>query len=227
MSSIGYAVTLSDISIIADDSLQDPIREIVRQYVRKNYMSVAVQFGNYMGLLDFNNKDTDIIIMNNESNIAFLKNNDLVEKDIIYIANDPLMVVVNSLEDYPVKSNIVTFLKEISKQADIVIVDPNNSLAGYLSYKLLLSLGIRNFIQVKDEEKARHLINNSKAIGLLASSNAQDFTNSFLIPEALYEPMRYHIIVLKNRSSENTNSFLKFLLLNKNVLKEYGMSINS
>ena len=49
--------SLSDINILADDTLREPMRQVVEQYVRENYMSVAVQFGSYIGLLDFNNKD--------------------------------------------------------------------------------------------------------------------------------------------------------------------------
>ncbi len=219
--------SLSDINILADDTLREPMRQVVEQYVRENYMSVAVQFGSYIGLLDFNNKDTNIIITANKNHLNFLKNNNLIEKDILYITNDPLLVAFSPDIKYDKNVDVTQYLKSICNRARIVIIDPNNSIVGYLSNKLLLSLGIKNFIQVKDYEKAQYLVQNSKAISILNVSGVGEIKNYIKIPEELYDPIQYHIIVLQDKSSENTNSFLKFLLLNKQIFINSGMSANN
>lgn len=224
--SISYDIaanSLSEINLLVDENLSEPIRKIVNEYVKNSYVSVSVQLGDYQELLNLNTKDTNIIITTNNDIVSFLQEKELIEDNIFDIATDHLVLVSNSSFQC---DEFVQCVKNFSKYASIVIANPKNILSGHIAKNLLLSLDIANFTCVGDEEKAVYVIDQGKTLGLLLNSRKQYLKTISSVPSALYQPIKYQVIAIKNRSSDNTRSFLKFLLLNKVILKDYGMMIN-
>ncbi|MBQ4874968.1 MAG: substrate-binding domain-containing protein [Rickettsiaceae bacterium H1] len=220
------AKNFSDINLLIDDNLAEPVRKLVRKYVEENYVSVAVQLSGYKELLNLNNEDTDIIITADEETANFLQDKDLIEKKILDFASDQLVLVSGYDVKYKNFGDLAKSLQKLSKYSSIVITDPKISLSGYLAYGLLKPLGIDNVVRVRDESKAVHLMKTGKGFGLLLTGNKMDLTIISPVPADLCKPVKYQVLALKNRLSENVTSFLKFLLLNRSILKEdYGMIV--
>ncbi len=215
------ATSFSDINLLVDENIAPPIRKLVRRYVNSNYVSVAVQLSQYNSMLNLNTKNTDIIITADDQTILFLQNNNLVENNISYVSDVQLIFVSNYLQ-YDPDIDFADFVRELSDRTAIVISDPNTTLSGYVGKQLLKRLGIENLIIVKDTQKVIELVNKGGGIGLLPTSSEHNFKFVSAVPSALYQAMEYRALVLKGRYSENVASFLKFILLNEGILKEYS-----
>ena len=221
------AKNFSDINLLIDANIATPIREIVRQYVENNYVSVAIQFSNYKDALNMKTKDTDLMITADENTIDFLQSKGEIEKTISYIASDRLTLVSDISFKHQFSTDFKKSLRDLSKRTKIVITNPETNLSGHMASVLLSSLKIYNVAQVMDEKKALSLIKKGKGVGVLFKSNQGDLKNLATIPIDLYRSVRYQAVLFKKESSEHVTSFLKFILLNKSILRKHGMITNS
>ncbi len=215
-----HAKSISEINLLVDSNLADPIREAVREYTQISYVSVAVQLSDYGNLLNLKTKDTDIVITMDESKVDFLQ-----AKEIITLGYDNLALF--SVLDYQIRfdGDFKNEIRYLSKFNSIVIVNKNKSMSGLLSSEILSSIGLDDIVQVRSEDIAIELLKRRKGIGLLLHSDGVGLGLIADVPDDLYKPLKYQLLVMKDKDSESVKKFLQFLLLNKYLFTKYRIKV--
>ena len=213
----------ADINLLVDANLADPVRALVMEYVEGNYVNVATQLVNYNEVLNFITSDTDVVITANEDAVAFLQDKGLIDGTVCGLAKDRLLLLSHADPQHEFSDDFAESLRALSKYTNIIITDKHSTLSGRIAMELLLSIGVKNMIEVQNQEKAVELIKRGKGFGLLFGSGVADLQSLSFAPVGFVRLAKYQALILKAQSSERVTSFLKFILLNDTILKKSGL----
>lgn len=237
---------LTNINIIAPESITLPMVEISRVYSKENLISVTTSF-------ESNKPDIDKILKNISAvpvNIFISTNQDSINKlnkknmiDIYSLTNFlKNKIVLASNKNYAEKYKSINN-KDINSQISflaennlLVISDTQNTEQGVYTKKILKTIYkedvaesiINKAIKTSNLEDMAEQIEQNEKFGILYISDLINYPNIKIIKDfsnVAKEHIIYRAVIIKGKNMSKADKFIEFLKSKKalNIFKNYGL----
>ncbi len=237
----------NNLSILADASMSKALTEIIREYSRKNNVSITSSYDDSATLADkiTAGENADIFISSHKQFITNLQQEGLI--DISSISNlfkNKLALV--SPKDLPLnkklnkKANSFIQLQNVSRRSLIVMSDPDTTSLGLYSKNSINNLGQKNnfplwqnienkIIRANGATDTIYLLTYGKNPGIVFYSDAynnKDVDIISIFPENNKDPIIYQAAVVVGEHTKLAKNFLEFLKSEtaKQTFKRYGFT---
>ena len=229
-----YSASLErkSITILTDPEMQLFMPSVVIKYAEK---SDKIDFNikyvySKSDCVDVRNVNTVIITGNNEC-MNLINNSfsvyDNMWKSFAYarmaIVFHPEYTVADLGNEYYSYNTLLGYIVDHAS----LVVSEQSTVSGKIERNFLKSIGVNDFIEVKDEEHVINLVNRGKGFGLIMRNvvSPHKELHYLNIPLTLYEPHIYYIYNRYDNIPEYVKDFRNYMYSNtvEKILSSYGM----